>query len=174
MLSKAAKRQIIDQLSTRFKSSPSIFVLGYQGLNVNQIELLRKGIKDADAELKVVKNTLLQKASKNTDIEKITDLFQGPTAIAICEKNSSKVAKIFIDNLDNLPALKIKGGIFEGKVVDFDKIKEISKLQSKQKLIANFATLLSIPMSNLVFSLKQMQVKIVFALNSIKDSKVND
>lgn len=173
MLSKESKQEIINDLSAKFKTSPSIFVVEYKGLKVREIEKLRKGINDADADLKVVKNTLLRKASEQTDVEKISDLFQGPTAVAICEKDSPKVAKIFVDSLDDLPALKIKGGIVEGKVVGFDEIKEISKLPSREELITKFVTLLSAPMSNVASTLKQMQTKVVYALNAVKEKKTD-
>lgn len=171
MLSKAAKQEIINDLSQTFKSSPSIFVVEYKGLSVKEIEKLRKGVKNANADLKVVKNSLLKKASEETDIEKINDLFQGPTAVAICEEDSPKVAKVFVDSLDDLPALKIKGGIVEGKVVDFEEIKQISKLPSREELISKFITLLSVPMSNVATTLKQMQTKVVYVLNAVKDKK---
>lgn len=171
MLSKSAKQEIIDNLSETFKSSPSIFVVEYKGLNVKEFEKLREGVKEASANLKVVKNSLLKKASEKTDIEQINELFVGPTAVAICEQDSPKVAKVFVDSLDDLPALKIKGGIVEGKVVDFEEIKQISKLPSREELITKFITLLSTPMSNVAMTLKQMQTKVVYALNAVKDKK---
>ncbi|MGH7884994.1 MAG: 50S ribosomal protein L10 [Thermodesulfobacteriota bacterium] len=171
MLSKASKQEIIDNLSQKFKLSPSIFVIEYKGLSVKEIESLRKSVKNADAELKVIKNTLLRKASQETDIEKINGLFQGPTAVAICKKDSPNVAKAFVNSLDNFPALKIKGGIVEGKVVNFEEIKQIAKLPSRKELIAIFATLLSAPMSNVASRLKQMQTKVVYALYAVKDKK---
>ncbi len=171
MLNKAAKQEIIDNLSEAFKSSPSIFVVEYKGLNVKEIEKLRRGVKAANADLKVVKNSLLIKASEETDIERINDLFQGPTAVAICEEDSPKVAKVFVDSLEDLPALKIKGGIVEGKVVGFEEIMQISRLPSREELITKFITLLSVPMSNVATTLKQMQTKVVYALSAVKDKK---
>lgn len=171
MLTKQAKTEIINDLSSQFKSSPSIFVVEYKGLKVREIESLRKGVSEADADLKVIKNTLLRKASEQTDIEQISDLFEGPTAVAICEKDSPKVAKVFVDSLDDYPALKIKGGFVDGKVVGFDEIKEISKLPSREELITKFASMLKAPMGNMVTTLKQMQTKVVYALNAVKDTK---
>ncbi|NIP31119.1 MAG: 50S ribosomal protein L10 [Candidatus Dadabacteria bacterium] len=174
MLSKAAKQEIINDLSKTFKSAPSMFVVEYKGLNVGEMEILRKQLKQADAELKVVKNTLLKRASLKTDIEQINDLFIGPTAVAICEKDSPKIAKIFIKSTGDFPSLKIKGGIIEGKVVNPSEIEEISKLPSREELIAKFIGLLSAPMSNVVGTLKQMQTKVVYALNAVKDKKTEE
>lgn len=174
MLSKSAKHEIIENLSNKFKNSPSMFVVEYQGLNVGEMEELRQKLKDVNAELRVVKNTLLRIASEKTDIEQIKDLFVGPTAVAICDQDSPKVAKIFVKSKDDLPALKIKGGIVEGKVVDIPEIEAISKLPSREELIAKFIGLLSAPMSNVAITLKQMQSKLVYALNAVKETKNED
>ena len=174
MLSKAAKQEIIEDLSSRFQASPSMFVVEYKGLNVGQIESLRQQLKDANAELKVVKNTLLKRASEKTDIEQINDLFIGPTAVAICEQDSPKVAKIFVESKDDLPSLVIKGGIVEGKVVNVSEIEEISKLPSREELLAKLLGMLSAPMTNVVGTLKQMQTKVVYALNAVKETKTEE
>ena len=171
MISKVEKQKIIDDLSDKFKKSPSIFVVEYKGLKVGETESIREQLKNVDAELKIVKNTLLKRASVETDIEEIKSLFLGPTAIAICEKDSPKVAKVFVDSIRKLPALKIKGGIVESKVVGVEEIEEISKLPSREELIARFSGLLNSPMSNFVRTLKQMQTKLVFVLNALKEKK---
>ncbi len=171
MLSKAAKQKIIDDLASRFHSMPSVFVIEYQGLKVNEMDVLRKKLRQTNTELRVVKNSLLEKASLGTDVERMKDLFSGPTAVAICDGESSAAAKVFIDYGKDFPEIKIKGGIFEGEVVDVSRIERIAKLPSRQELLSEFIGLLSAPMGNLVGALEQARSNIVGVLEALKEKK---
>jgi large subunit ribosomal protein L10 len=171
MLSKAAKQKIIDDLASRFHSMPSVFVIEYQGLKVNEMDVLRKKLRQTNTELRVVKNSLLEKASLGTDVERMKDLFSGPTAVAICDGESSAAAKVFIDYGKDFPEIKIKGGIFEGEVVDVSRIERIAKLPSRQELLSEFIGLLSAPMGNLVGVLEQACSNIVGVLEALKEKK---
>ena len=171
MLTRAAKDQQIKEFNKAFKMSSSVMVIEYKGLTVNEMEKLRKDVNDAQAELKVVKNTLLKIAAKDTDIEKIDELFEGPTAVAICESDASAVAKVFVDTIKDAPMLKVKGGIVDGSVMDANAISELSKLPSRPELIAQFMGLLKAPMSNVVGAISQMQTKLLYALEALKATK---
>ncbi|MCY4378540.1 MAG: 50S ribosomal protein L10 [Candidatus Dadabacteria bacterium] len=171
MLSKAEKQKVVDDLASRFQSVSSMFVVEYQGLKVNEMDVLRKKLRQTNTEFRVVKNTLLEKASLGTDIEKMKDLFSGPTAIAICDGESSAVAKVFVDYSEDFPEIRIKGGIFEGEVVDISRIEQIAKLPSRQELISEFVGLLSAPMGNLVGVLEQARSNIVNVLEGLKEKK---
>ena len=90
MLSKAAKQEFVKEFNEKFRTSPSLFVVEYKGLSVKDIERLRRRLKKAKADFRVTKNTLLRIASLETDVEKIKDLFDGPTAVAICKEDPSR------------------------------------------------------------------------------------
>lgn len=173
MLSKVEKQEIIDDLAARFHSVPSVFIVEYQGLKVKEMDVLRKKLRQTNTELRVVKNTLLEKASLGTDMEKMKDLFSGPTAVAICDGESSAAAKVFIDYGEDFPEIRIKGGIFEGEVVDVSGIERIAKLPSRQELVSEFVGLLSAPMSNLVGVLEQARSNIVNVLEDLKEKKTD-
>ena len=173
MLSKAEKQKIIDDLSSRFHSVPSVFIVEYQGLKVKEMDVLRKKLRQTNTELRVVKNTLLEKASLGTDVEKMKDLFSGPTAVAICDGESSAAVKVFVDYGRDFPEIRIKGGIFEGEVVDVPGIEKIAKLPSRQELVSEFVGLLSAPMGNLVGVLEQARSNIVNVLEGLKEKKTD-
>lgn len=174
MLSRSAKQDLIDQFSEAFKANPSVMVVEYKGLSVSEMEGLRQNLQEAEAELKVVKNSLLKIASKDTDIEKISELFVGPTAVAICKNDPTSVAKVFVKSAKDLPSLVIKGGIVDGNVVNEIQIADISKLPSRVEMIAQFLGMLSTPMSNFVGTLSQMQTKLLYALTALKEAKTGE
>ena len=173
MLSKAEKQKIIDDLATRFHSVPSVFIVEYQGLKVKEMDVLRRKLKQTSTELRIVKNTLLEKASVGTEMEKMKELFSGPTAVAICDGESSAAAKVFVDYGKDFPEIRIKGGIFEGEVVDVSRIEKIANLPSRQELISQFVSLLSAPMGNLVGVLEQARSNIVNVLEGLKEKKTD-
>jgi len=171
MLSRVAKEKLVKEFNEAFKTNPSLFVLEYKGLNVKEIELVRRNLKRAEGELKVVKNSLLKIASKDTDVEKLQDLFVGPTAIAIVKGEPSPVAKVITESKKEFPAIVLKGGIVDGMPVTVEEIEEISKLPSKEVLLAQFMGLLCSPVSNFLGALRQTQTKLLDALGALKEKK---
>lgn len=171
MLSKAAKSDIVDQYSEVFKANPSVVLVEYKGLTVKELEGLRSNLKDVDTKLAVVKNTLLKIAAKDTDIEQLSGLLSGPTAIAVCDSDPTAAAKVFVDTAKDLPSLVIKGGLVEGNVVGVDDITALSKLPSRQEMMAQLLGALSSPMSNLLGTLSQLQTQLLYALEAVKDTK---
>jgi len=171
MLSKETKQEVINQINERFKSNPSVFVLEFKGLTVKELGNVRKDLRQTNSELKIVKNTLLKKAAEDTDAGQLSDLFVGSTAIAFCDEDSAATAKVFVKSAKEYELLNIKGGLLEGKIVTVDEIEKISKLPSRVELIAQFMGLLNSPMSNLLYSLQNMQTKFLHALEALKEKK---
>lgn len=171
MLSKALKKEVVKEYNGKFKSHPSLFVVEYKGLTVKEMETLRRNLKKAEAELKVIKNSLLRIASRDTDVEKIQDLFSGPTAVAISKEDPVSVAKVFTDSLKVLPVLKLKGGVVEGRVLDANEIIKLSKLPPREMLYSQLLGLLSSPLSNLMGTLMELQRRLLYALNAVKEMK---
>ena len=78
---------------------------------------------------------------------------------------------MFVKSAKEYELLNIKGGLLEGKVVSVEEIEKISKLPSRVELIAQFMRLLNSPMSNLLYSLQNMQTKFLYALEALKEKK---
>lgn len=173
MLTKTEKSEIVKEFNDKFNSSPTVFVFEYKGLKVIEMQKLRRDLRKVKAEIRVVKNNLLKLAAKETNIDQIGQLFEGPTAIAICDEPTT-VAKVFVDSKKKFPAIKIKGGFLEGKVVDQNEIIKISQLPTREELISQFAGLLIAPMSNFVGTLSQLQARVIYALNALKEKKENN
>lgn len=171
MLNKAQKQELVRDFNERFKANPSLFVVEYKGLSVKDMEKLRRRLKKARADFRVTKNSLLKIASRGTEIEKIKDLFDGPTAIAICNENPVSVAKVFTESIKELPILKLKGGIVEGKIIGINEVSKLSQLPSREVLLAQLLGLLSSPISNLMGTLMELQRRLLYVLNAVKDIK---
>jgi len=81
------------------------------------------------------------------------------------------VAKIFSESAKQLPVLKLKGGIVEGKVIGVSDVSKLSQLPSRQVLLTEFLGLLSSPISNFMGTLMELERRLLYALNALKDLK---
>lgn len=171
MLSKASKQDLVREINDRFKGGPTVMVIEYKGLSVKEMQGLRRQLKKAKAELKVVKNSLLRIASKETGIEEINNLFEGPTAVAICDDDPAPVAKVFVDSMKSHAAIRFKGGIVDGKVIGSEEVTRLSRLPSKEVLLSQFVGMLSNPITNFLGVLTEIQRSLLYLLNSLKELK---
>jgi large subunit ribosomal protein L10 len=171
MLNKAEKQELVKEFNDKFKTSTSLFVVEYKGLSVKDMEKLRRRLKKAKADFRVTKNTLLKIASHETAVEKIKDLFDGPTAVAICKEDPVSVAKIFTESVKEWHILKLRGGIVQGKVIGIDEMSKLSQLPSREVLLTQLLWLLSSPISNFMGTLKELQRRLLYALDAVMEMK---
>jgi len=171
MLSKEQKLVLAKEYNDKFANSSSVFVLDYQGLNVKEMQKLRRNIKRVNAELSVVKNNVLKYGAAGTHAEKIADMFVGPTAVALSSEDPVSVAKVFIESAKEFQQIKIKGGIVDGSVLGEPEIKNLSKLPTREVMYAQLMGLINSPMVNFLNVLKNMQAKVLYVITAVKDLK---
>ena len=87
MLKKSQKESIVSVYSEALNASPSFILINYSGSKVSEFEKLRKAFRELDTKISVVKNSLLQKATLNTDFEEYFSELRGETAIALLNDN---------------------------------------------------------------------------------------
>jgi large subunit ribosomal protein L10 len=135
-LNRKEKEQVISDLSKRIEGYRAVVLTHYRGLNVEQINHLRKRLRDEKVSYHVVKNTLMRLASKGTDLEKLNDYFEGPTAIAISQGDPILLAKVLLEFVKTQPSLEIKVGLIEGRVSPPEEVKILATLPSREVFLA--------------------------------------
>ena len=93
-MNRREKGQVVSDLSEKVKGFQAVVLTNYRGLNVEQMNQLRRRLREEKISYHVVKNTLMKLASKGTDLEKLNNYFEGPTAIAISYGDPIPLAKI--------------------------------------------------------------------------------
>ncbi len=121
----------------------------YRGLNVEQINSLRRRFREEKISYHVVKNTLMKRAAKGTDLEKLNDYFKGPTGIAISHGDPISLAKILAEFVKTQPKLEIKIGVIQGKVSTPDEIKALATMPSREVLLAQILGGIQVPAQEL-------------------------
>jgi len=165
------KKSIVADLHERFSRSKVLIVTDYKGLDVTTINALRRQLREADVEFKVVKNSLMVRAAEDTDVDLIKDSFKGPNAIAISYDDPVAPAKVLTDFAKENEKLEIKLGVMEGKVMDLGAIKALSSLPSKEALIGQLLSVINGVPTGLVRTLNAIPAGFVNVLQALKDQK---
>jgi large subunit ribosomal protein L10 len=171
LLNKSEKKQLVEELHQKFTESKIVILTDYKGLDVDTINELRRKLTESNIEYRVVKNTLLVRASENTDVAVVKDQFKGPTAIALSYDDPVAPAKVLSDFAKDHDKLEIKAGVMSGKLLDIAAIKSLSALPSREVLLGQVLSTMNAVPTALVRALSNVPEKLLYALQAIKDQK---
>ena len=163
-MANAEKTESVEELKERFNGVHTAVLTEYRGLTVRQLSDLRKQLKGAAADYKVVKNRLARIAIKDSPLDGLGKHLTGPTGVAYTKKDPVPVAKALQAFLRNNPALTIKVGIVEGKVLEPAALKSLADLPSKDALRAQLVGAVQGPMGKIVTLLTAVQGELVRVL----------
>jgi large subunit ribosomal protein L10 len=149
-LTKSEKTATLEQLTTALTGVDSAILFDYKGLNVPQVTELRRQVRAAKGQYKVVKNTLAKRALKGTDFEPLGEFFQGTTAIAFTGTDPVALAKTLTTFAKTAPQLQIKAAVVQGRTIQAAEVSELATLPGKPELYAKLLFLLNAPMVRLV------------------------
>jgi len=149
-LDRKEKAQLISDLGERVKGFQAVVLTNYRGLNVEQLSRLRQRLREEGISYHVVKNTLMKLASKGTDLEKLDNFFEGPTAMAISYGDPILLAKILSEFTKTQPSLEIKVGLIEGRVSPPEEVKALAGMPSREVLLAQLLATVQTPASQLL------------------------
>jgi large subunit ribosomal protein L10 len=155
----ALKQPVVQEIAELFDGAKSAVVVDYRGLTVEQDTQLRRSLREAGVTYKVYKNTMVRIASKGTDFEKLDDLLEGPTAIAVSKEDATAPARVLAEFAKNAPILEIKGGLVEGEKYDATAIQAIASIPSREVLLGRLLGSMKSPISNLARVLNQIAEK---------------
>ncbi|MFH1282453.1 MAG: 50S ribosomal protein L10 [bacterium] len=170
-MSKAEKQKFITDLETELKENPNIIITSFQGLNVDELDGLRKQLRPSKSKYKVIKNRLTKKVIKNLAISDFSQYFDGPTGLVIERGDPVNASKIIVNFSKVNDKLKIKAALLDGKLIDKSKVIELSKTPSKNVLIAQFAQTLVGPLTGLIFVLQANLQELAGVITALKESK---
>lgn len=148
------KKQIVEEITEKLKSSVSTIIVDYRGLSVAQVTELRKQLREAGVEFKVYKNTLTRRAVEAANLTELNEYLTGPNAIAFSTEDVVAPAKIINNFAKENDDLEIKAGVIEGTVATVEEIKAIAELPSREGLLSMLLSVLQAPIRNLALAVK--------------------
>ena len=144
-MSRNEKVAVVDRLSSRLESAPFVAVADYRGISVAEVTDLRAKFKDAGVHYEVIKNKLAKRAIEGTDLESLAELLSGMTTWIISGEDPIAAAKLLKAETKGLvkdEKFTIKGGFFDGELLDSKGVSDVAELPSKDELFAMLLGLL--------------------------------
>lgn len=170
-MNRQSKEEIVAEFAEKLKASKAAYLADYRGLNVEQATALRCKLHEAGVEYRVVKNTLLRLAAKDTPAACLDEQLTGPTAIAFANEDPVAPAKALVEFAKAHKTFELKAGVLDGKLLSAEDIKALSDLPSREELLAKMLGSMSAPATNFVGVLAAMPRSLVQVLGAIKDQK---
>ena len=144
MMNKEQKKNYIEEMTAQFDNSEAVIVTHYKGLTMNQLDDLRKQMREHGIKFKITKNRITKLALEKTRCKDLSNLFNGPTAVALSKDaiSSAKILTKFSKENDNL---KILGGIMGKDILDVAGVKNVATLPSLDEARAKIVGILRSP-----------------------------
>ncbi len=134
------KEQFVAELAEKLQRARAFILTDYRGLNVEEMNQLRRQLRDAGVEYRVVKNTLTSLAVQQMGLaEALQEYLEGPTAIAFGYEDAVAPAKGIADFAKAHDDLEIKVGVLGGKVISLEEVRALAELPSREELLAQVA-----------------------------------
>lgn len=155
------KQNIVSDIAEKLEKATSCVVVDYKGLTVEEVTELRSKFREAGIDYKVYKNTMVRRAAaKVGNMEMFDDVnLVGTNAFAISYDDAVAPAKIVNDFAKNHPKLEFKMGYVEGTFYDAENLTALSKIPSREVLIAKLLGSLKAPVSNFAYLLDAVAKK---------------
>lgn len=165
------KKRIAQDLNERFSKAAVTIVTDYKGLDVAAINDLRRKLRQEEVEYQVAKNSLLIRASEETDVALIKDTFKGPNAVAMSYGDPVAPAKILTEFAKDNEVFEVKVGVMDGKILDVNEIKSLAALPSQEVLLGTFVSTLNSLPAGFVRTLAEIPRQLLNVLQAVKDQK---
>jgi len=163
------KAAVIDQVATQIKESQAIYAVDYRGISVTQVAELRERLLEAGASLRVVKNSLTERAADQAGAESLKELLEGPTAFTFVSGDAALAAKAIARFRREHQVPQFKGGTLEGAVLSIEQIEDIAKLPARNVLDGQLVGVLASPITGLVRGLNGLIGGLAIQLGAIAE-----
>ncbi len=171
MATKAFKSEKIDVIKAKAEKAQVAILTEYKGYSVEEITNLRRALQKDGGDYMVTKNTLAKIAFKGTDFEVLTEALTGPIAIAFGFEDQVSPAKAVAKFIKESKKGAILGGALDGKLLSAQEAEALSKLPSKEELIAKILGSINSPASGIVGSVNAVMAQLTRAMAAVRDQK---
>lgn len=169
-MNREQKAAVIEEVAGEIGESEAIFALDYRGITVAQVGALREKLRASDTKLRVVKNSLSERAADQAGAGEIKPLLVGPTALALVKGDAAAAAKTLSDTARDLRGpLEFKGGYMNGALLTAGEVQTIARLPSRDVLYAQLVGTVAAPVSGLVRTLNALISGLALQLGQIAE-----
>jgi len=149
-----AKKVVVEEIKSKLQKAQSAVVVDYRGLSVEEVNALRRLMRESNVEYKIYKNTLVNLAVQGSDFEELSKVLEGPSAFAFGYDDAIAPARVLNGFMKQTKKMEFKAGIVEGKFFDNEGIMAIAGLPSREGLIGKFLGSIKSPVANFAYLLQ--------------------
>lgn len=171
MQTKQQKKELVKDLAEKIKTSKAVVLSDFKGLSVKDMTILRSELREKNINLQVLKKTLINIAFKEAGVEMDVKKIEGQLAVAVASDDEVEAAKIIARMSKVNENLKIMGGLLGKNVLSQEEVMALSKLPSKEELLAKLVGTLKAPISGFTNVLSGNLRGLVQVLDAIGKSK---
>ncbi|CAB4871841.1 unannotated protein [freshwater metagenome] len=170
-MNRAEKAVAVAEIADQIKESEAIFAVDYRGITVTQVAEVRAQLRGVDATLRVVKNSLTERAADAVGAEYLKDLLSGPTALTFVRGDAAAAAKAISTFHREHAILAFKGGMMNGETLDVEQIQTIARLPAREVLYGQLVGVVASPITGLARSLGGLLGGLAIALGQLNEKK---
>lgn len=170
-MDRSAKEKIVAEMNAKLQDARLAALAEYRGLTVEKMSVLRNSLRPSQTQLKVVKNTLLGLAAKNTAASILEPHLKGPVAVAINQSDVVEATKALVDFAKKNPEFDIKVAVLDGKLLSKVDLQTLSELPSREVLLARLLSVMIGVQGSFVNVLAAMPRSLVQVLSAYRDKR---
>ncbi len=147
-----SKKAVVESLSEKVKAASAGVLVNYSGISVEDDTKMRAALRAAGVEYKVYKNSVISRACSEAGYD--FNGLEGMTALAVSNDDPVAPARVLCEYADKIETFEVKGGFIDGRVIDIDEVVSISKVPSKETMVAKIMGSVKAPLYNLAYVLQ--------------------
>lgn len=165
------KQAVVAEVAARLGKAQAVIVAEYRGLGVGAVTGLRAKARASGLYLRVLKNTLAQRAVRGTPFEKLSEQMSGPLMYGIAQDPVAG-AKVLAEFAKDHESFVIRGGMMANNVMSAKEVRQLATLPSREELLAKLAGTMQAPVAKLLRTLHEVPSRFARALAAIRDATV--
>jgi large subunit ribosomal protein L10 len=171
-MARPEKVAVVEEIRTKLDESDAAVLTEYRGLTVHELAELRASLRPSGTQYKVFKNTLARRAIEGRGLDEITDLFEGPVAIAFVHGDAAAAAKVLREFGRNHEALVLKGGLLGERVITSGEIAALAELPSREVILTQIAGLFQQPLTRAAGLFQAFTRNFAYGIKALIDDRV--
>jgi len=169
-MSRQLKEKVIQEYKSIFSGIDAFIVVGFTGTDAGEMTGIRRQLRQASVKMKIVKNSLAERAFKEQKLEQLQEVIDGPSALCF-GGDIVKLAKVVTACARGAGKFKIRAGYYDRKVIPIGEVRSIAAIPSREMLYAQVAGVLGSPLTKLANLLYEMPARVARLLKALADKK---
>lgn len=171
-MARPEKVAVVEEIRTKLAESDATVLTEYRGLTVHEIAALRGALRPTGTEYKVFKNTLARRAVEEAGVEGVSELLEGPVALAFVKGDAAAAAKALREFAKTNPTLVVKGGLLGTRFVGAADIEALADLPSREVILAQIAGAFQAPLVKAAGLFQALPRNMAYGIKALIDQKI--